>query len=248
MLQVVGLHSKSLLPGMQNRLRVLHTATAPDPHLLRPPPRARALATYLLLFAFAHAGRAHVSLASRTSQRLTNAYLTVVHFQSLQPCPPPPSVRCQYLPRRYHPLHWTCRVGFLVTEVLLLRTAFPRLALRKCPLPALVPIARPRPRTGLYCRTFADPRIEAIATSARAGQGAALEPLPASPCSASAPYPLLLPSRIRALVSEHGKLSTDLRSFRFCARRVLTCPGLPEPHRAMRLFGYKGLRAVLRCS
>jgi hypothetical protein len=28
-----------------------------------------------------------------------------------------------------------------------------------------------------------------------------------------------------------GWLSLDLHSFRFCARRVLTCPGLPEPHR-----------------
>jgi hypothetical protein len=55
-----------------------------------------------------HASCAHVSLASWTSQRLTNAYLTFVHSQSLQPCPPLPSVRYQYLPRRYHPLDWTC--------------------------------------------------------------------------------------------------------------------------------------------
>jgi hypothetical protein len=53
------------------------------------------LSTDLLLFAFVHADCAHVSLASRTSQRLTNVYLTFVHSQSLQPCPPPPSVRCQ---------------------------------------------------------------------------------------------------------------------------------------------------------
>jgi hypothetical protein len=77
------------------------------------------LSTDLLLFAFVHAGCAHVPLASRTSQRLTSVYLTFVHSQSLQPCPPPPAVRCQHLPRRYHPLHWTCRVGLLVTEVLL---------------------------------------------------------------------------------------------------------------------------------
>jgi hypothetical protein len=44
--------------------------------------------TDLLLFAFVHAGCAHVSLASRTSQRLTKAYLTFVHSQSLQPGPP----------------------------------------------------------------------------------------------------------------------------------------------------------------
>ena len=36
------------------------------------------LSTDLLLFAFVHAGCAHVSLASRTSQRLINAYLTVL--------------------------------------------------------------------------------------------------------------------------------------------------------------------------
>jgi hypothetical protein len=73
------------------------------------------LSTDLLLFVFVHAGCAHVSLASRTSQRLTNAYLTFVQSQSLQPCPPAPSVRCQYLPRRHHPLHWTCGVGLFVT-------------------------------------------------------------------------------------------------------------------------------------
>jgi hypothetical protein len=61
------------------------------------------LSTDLLLFAFVHTGCAHVSLASRTSQRLTNVYLTFVHSQSLQPCPPPPSVRCQHLPLRHHP-------------------------------------------------------------------------------------------------------------------------------------------------
>jgi hypothetical protein len=37
----------------------------------------------LLLFAFVHAGCAHVSLASRTSQRLTNVYLTFVHCLSV---------------------------------------------------------------------------------------------------------------------------------------------------------------------
>ena len=61
------------------------------------------LSTDLLLFAFVHAGCAHVSLASRTSQRLTSVYLTFVHSQSLRPCPPPPSVRCQHLPLRHHP-------------------------------------------------------------------------------------------------------------------------------------------------
>jgi hypothetical protein len=41
----------------------------------------------LLLFAFVHAGCAHVSLASRTSQRRTNAYLT-------WPETPPPHTYC----------------------------------------------------------------------------------------------------------------------------------------------------------
>jgi hypothetical protein len=41
------------------------------------------LSTDLLLFAFVHAGCAHVSLASRTSQHLTSAYLAFVHSQSL---------------------------------------------------------------------------------------------------------------------------------------------------------------------
>jgi hypothetical protein len=52
---------------------------------------------------FVHTGCAHVSLASRTSQRLTNADLTSVHSQSLQPCLPLPCVRCQHLPLRHHP-------------------------------------------------------------------------------------------------------------------------------------------------
>jgi hypothetical protein len=46
------------------------------------------LSTDFLLFAFVHAGCAHVSLASRTSQRLTNAYLTFVHFHSVSPWGP----------------------------------------------------------------------------------------------------------------------------------------------------------------
>jgi hypothetical protein len=68
-----------------------------------PPPTATAIArprsglycklsTDLLLFAFVHAGCAHVFLDSRTSQRLTNAYLTPVHLQSLLcPLPVPPT-------------------------------------------------------------------------------------------------------------------------------------------------------------
>jgi hypothetical protein len=60
-----------------------------------PPPTATAIArprsglycrlsTDLLLFDFVHAGCAHVSLASQTSQRLTNGYLTFVHFAYAQ--------------------------------------------------------------------------------------------------------------------------------------------------------------------
>jgi hypothetical protein len=66
------------------------------PYQLVLPSRVRALVSAVgflwtsILFAFVHAGCAHVSRASRTSQRLTSAYLTFVHSQSLQPCPPPP--------------------------------------------------------------------------------------------------------------------------------------------------------------
>jgi hypothetical protein len=58
------------------------------------------LSTDLLLFVFVHAGRAHVSLASRTSQRLTSAYLTFVHLLS---------VSCSTSTRR------ACLVSWLVT-------------------------------------------------------------------------------------------------------------------------------------
>jgi hypothetical protein len=91
------------------------------PSCLHNPLRVHALVSAVgfprtsILFAFMHAGCDHVPLTSRTSQRLTNAYLTSVHSQSLQPCPPPPAVRCQYLPRRYYPLHWTSGVRLLVT-------------------------------------------------------------------------------------------------------------------------------------
>jgi hypothetical protein len=85
------------------------------------------LSTDLLLFAFVHAGCAHVSLASRTSQRLTNTY-SPPHFRSLPVSSTLPSTplcpRCQYLPRRHYPLHWTCGVGLLVTKVLLQHNCF----------------------------------------------------------------------------------------------------------------------------
>jgi hypothetical protein len=88
------------------------------------------LSTDPLLFAFVHAGcahvHAHVSLASRTSQHLRNAHLAFIHFQSLQPCPPLPSVSClsaastSHIGPTHFTLHWTCGVaGLLATEVLL---------------------------------------------------------------------------------------------------------------------------------
>ena len=53
-------------------------------------------------------------------------------------------------------------------------------------------------------------------------------PRPASPCSASAPYQLLVYASC-VLVSTVGCHQTSILFA--SARRVLTCPGLPEPHR-----------------
>jgi hypothetical protein len=66
-----------------------------------------------------------------------------------------------------------------------------------------------------------------IAQSALAGQGAVAR----ATARFSGPYRLLLPSRVRALVSAMGCPQTSIFSL-LCTRRLFTCPWLPEPHSA----------------
>jgi hypothetical protein len=146
------------------------------------------LSTDLLLFAFVHAGCAHVSLASRTSQRLTNVYLNFVHIQSLQPSPPPPTVRCQYRPPRYHPLHWTSRVGHLVTEVHHQHNSIVRAAASSCPSSttrrATAAGAVCQPSLGASFRTR--PRLRSSAAAAAVAVAPAAEACAAAAAAAAA--------------------------------------------------------------
>jgi hypothetical protein len=117
-----------------------------------------------------------------------------------------------------------------------------RLPATKCPVPPGVPrascsCARARLDRSSWSRRrpYAAPmRLFCCEMSTSAfpphwqGRGRRQRPLPASPCSASAPRVLRLPSRARALASTAGCPRTSFFSL-LCTPVVLTCPWLPEP-------------------